>query len=98
MEFISNKEKRILLSAIVREKKIIEKNQYNDLIPVIEHLEYLFRYDRLFKKIYNLAIDDFKHKIELKYIGVHPDELYEKYYPREIVKTINEIAEQNEIW
>lgn len=59
MEFISDKEKRILLSAITREKKIIEKNQYNDLIPVIEHLEYLFRYDRLFKKIYNTALIDF---------------------------------------
>lgn len=45
-------------------------------------------------EIYNKAIDDFKHKIELKYMGVHPDELYEKYYPREIVEIVKEIAEQ----
>ena len=43
---------------------------------------------------YNKAIDDFIEKVELKYLGVHPDELYEKYYPREICKQIKEIAEQ----
>ena len=42
----------------------------------------------------NKALDDFIEKIELKYLGVHPDELYEKYYPREICKQIKEIAEQ----
>ena len=46
------------------------------------------------KEIYNKAIDDFVEKIELKYLGVHPDELYEKYYPIEICKQINELAEQ----
>lgn len=45
-------------------------------------------------EIYNKAIDDFIEKVELKYLGVHPDELYEKYYPREICKQIKEIAEQ----
>lgn len=43
---------------------------------------------------YNKAIDDFIEKVELKYLGVHPDELYDKYYPREICKQIKEIAEQ----
>ena len=43
---------------------------------------------------YNKAIDDFIEKVELKYLGVHPDELYEKYYPREICKQIKELAEQ----
>ena len=42
----------------------------------------------------NKALDDFIEKVELKYLGVHPDELYEKYYPREICKQIKEIAEQ----
>lgn len=47
------------------------------------------------KKIgYNKGIDDFIEKVELKYLGVHPDELYDKYYPREICKQIKEIAEQ----
>ena len=46
------------------------------------------------KEIYNKAIDDFVEKIELKYLGVHPDELYEKYYPREICNQVKELAEQ----
>ena len=47
------------------------------------------------KKIgYNKAIDDFIEKLELKYLGVHPNELYERYYPREICKQIKEIAKQ----
>lgn len=44
--------------------------------------------------MYNKAIDDFMEKVELKYLGVHPDELYEKYYPSEICKQIKELAEQ----
>ena len=44
--------------------------------------------------MYNKAIDDFMEKVELKYLGVHPDELYEKYYPIEICKQIKELAEQ----
>ena len=43
---------------------------------------------------YNKAIDDFVGKVELKYLGVHPDELYEKYYPSDICKQIKEMAEQ----
>ena len=47
-----------------------------------------------YKEIYNKAIDDFVEKIELKYLGVHPDDLYERYYPREICKQVKELAEQ----
>ena len=43
---------------------------------------------------YNKAIDDFLEKVELKYLGVHPDELLERYYPYDICKSIKEIAEQ----
>ena len=46
------------------------------------------------KEIYNKAIDDFVEKIELKYLGVHPDDLYERYYPREICKQVKKLAEQ----
>ena len=46
------------------------------------------------KEIYNKAIDDFVEKIELKYLGVHPDDLYERYYPREICKQVKELSEQ----
>lgn len=44
--------------------------------------------------VYNKAIDDFMEKVELKYLGVHPDEMYEKYYPYEICKQLKKIAEQ----
>ena len=43
---------------------------------------------------YRKAIDDFVEKVKLKYIGVHPDELYEKYYPMEICEQIKELSEQ----
>ena len=46
------------------------------------------------KEIYNKAIDDLVEKIKLNYLGVHPDELYEKYYPREICNQVKELAEQ----
>ena len=49
---------------------------------------------KMLKEEYNKAIDDFVEKIELKYLGVHPDDLYERYYPREICKQVNELAEQ----
>ena len=45
-------------------------------------------------EVYNQAIDDFLEKVELKYLGVHPDELLERYYPYEICKEIKKIAEQ----
>ena len=48
----------------------------------------------IFQLGYNKAIDDFVEKIELKYLGVHPDDLYERYYPREICKQVKELAEQ----
>ena len=48
---------------------------------------------RLVEKGYNKAIDDFVEKVKLKYLGVHPDELYEKYYPREICEQVKELAE-----
>ena len=54
-------------------------------------MEYIREHD---KEIYNKAIDDFVEKIELKYLGVHPDDLYERYYPREICKQVKELAEQ----
>lgn len=45
-----------------------------------------------YNQVYNKAIDDFVGKIELKYLGVHPDELLERYYPYEICKEIKEIG------
>ena len=51
-------------------------------------------HDNVAREMYCKGIDDFVEKVELKYLGVHPDELYEKYYPREICEQIKEIAEQ----
>ena len=51
-------------------------------------------HDRVAQEMYCKGIDDFVEKIELKYLGVNPDELYEKYYPREICEQIKEIAKQ----
>ena len=68
MEWLSDKEKRILLSALAREKKVcieVDK-QYEpreayeqSLQSVCESLEHKFYYDRLFKQIRADAIDDF---------------------------------------
>ena len=44
--------------------------------------------------MYNKGINDLVEKIELTYLGVHPDELYERYYPIEICKQVNELSEQ----
>lgn len=40
------------------------------------------------------ALEEVDNLIKLKFYGVHPDELYEKYYPREIITIIDEIIEQ----
>ena len=45
------------------------------------------------KEVYNKALGNFVEKIELKYLGVHPDELHEPHYAYEIVKDIKKIAE-----
>ena len=51
-------------------------------------------HDNVAREMYCKGIDDFVEKVELKYLGVNPDELYEKYYPREICEQIKEIAKQ----
>ena len=51
-------------------------------------------HDNVAREIYCKGVDDFVEKVELKYLGVNPDELYEKYYPREICEQIKKIAEQ----
>ena len=78
----------------------------NDLWQIAEWLEELKMLRELkaehrkigniegYNKGYNKAIDDFVEKIELKYLSVHPDDLYERYYPREICKQVKELAEQ----
>lgn len=40
------------------------------------------------------TIERFVEKVQLKYLGVHPDELYEPHYAYKIVDDIKQIAEQ----
>ena len=72
------------------DKHIIEQYKANtDLKNTIKDI-----HDNVSKEMYCKGIDDFVEKVELKYLGVNPDELYEKHYPREICEQIKEIAEQ----
>ena len=68
-EWLTDKEKRILFSALTREKRVCIKvdkqlkQNGQSLQSVCESLEYKFYYDRLFKQmekqIREMAIDDF---------------------------------------
>lgn len=79
-----NGEGRVLSSIDIEE--IIAHTNIKDAIREI--------HDRVAQEMYCKGIDDFVEKVELKYLGVNPDELYEKYYPREICEQIKEIAKQ----
>lgn len=74
--------------------RLENKDKIKNCFYVYPTKEYLASKTEEYKLGYNKAIDDFVEKVELKYLGVHPDELYEKYYPREICEQINELAEQ----
>ena len=72
------------------DKHIIEQYKANmNLKNTIREI-----HDNVAQEMYCKGIDDFVEKVELKYLGVNPDELYEKYYPREICEQIKEIAKQ----
>lgn len=66
MAYLTDTEKRLLFSALTREKEVCKKiddSKVDDgtckmLVPVVESLKRKFRYDRFEKKIYNKAIDD----------------------------------------
>ena len=69
-------------------KQMTNKNNLN-LTEIIKEI-----HDGVAREMYCKGVDDFVQKVELKYLGVNPDELYEKYYPREICEQIKGIAEQ----
>ena len=82
-------------------KTVVENKDYivqlvntvaKTLVEAFENLK--IKDVNMFQLGYSKAIDDFVEKIELKYLGVHPDDLYERYYPREICKQVKELAEQ----
>ena len=71
-------------------------NKLNEKINTDTRLKDTIRkiLDNVAREMYCKGIDNFVEKVELKYLGVNPDELYEKYYPREICEQIKEIAKQ----
>lgn len=75
---------------IEHDKHIIEQYKENTkLKDIIKNI-----HNSVSIQMYCKGIDDFVKKVELKYLGVNPDELYEKYYPTEICEQIKEIAKQ----
>lgn len=75
---------------IEHDKHIIE--QYKENTKLKDTIKDI--HDNVANEMYCKGVDDFVEKVELKYLGVNPDELYEKYYPREICEQIKEIAKQ----
>lgn len=98
MEFLEDTEKRILLSAISREKKVCEqvdkescREPYEtSLTDICKSLEYKFMYDRLFKKIYQQgradAIDEYqKSKLFDKALNIaHAEMFFRWWYQKDI--------------
>ena len=76
------------------DKCVDESKQLAEWLEDYKRIKMLIPIEQALKAEYNKAIDDFVEKIELKYLGVHPDDLYERYYPREICKQVKELAEQ----
>lgn len=79
MSYFTDTEKRLLFSALAREKKVCKKidDKIDDgtckmLVPIIESLERKFCYDRFEKKIYNKAVEDC-----IKIIGTKEQKYYD---------------------
>lgn len=65
---------------IEHDKHIIEQYKENTkLKDIIKNI-----HNSVSIQMYCKGIDDFVENVKLKYLGVNPDELYEKYYPTEI--------------
>ena len=95
MAYLTDKEKRLLFSALTREKKVcveVDKEccreAYEDTLEsVVKNLEKKFYYDRFEKEIRAKAIDEFAEKME---------QLALKWFDKGKItlRAINEIAEQ----
>lgn len=94
MAYLTDKEKRLLFSALTREKKVcveVDKEccreAYEDTLEsVVKNLEKKFYYDRFEKEIRAKAIDEFAETLRLKCL----DSVYKEVG----LHTILEIAEQ----
>lgn len=86
MAYLTDTEKRLLFSALTREKEVCKKiddSKVDDgtckmLVPVVESLEHKFWYDRFEKKIYNKAIDDCIKVLDRKE-PIYKDVLNDRY-------------------
>ena len=65
-EYIKDAEKRLLFSALTREKKICKKlyeesssSSKTDLVPIVESLENKFYYDKMIKQIRKDTVEEF---------------------------------------
>lgn len=97
MAYLNDTEKRLLLSALHREKgicKSIDERKSDGILlaPFVESLERKFYYDRFEKEIRNKAIDEFVKKLKYELNGnIIPDK--EKFtYAR---KQQEQICHQN---
>lgn len=71
MAYLNDTEKRLLFSALSREKeicKVIDEQKQDGILltPFVESLERKFYYDRFEKEIRAKAIDEFLHNAEVK--------------------------------
>ena len=74
MGYLEDGEKRLLFSALHREKKICEKIDKEctgkiKLKPIVERLEHKFYYDRFEKEIRSNVIDEFAEEFNLNILA-----------------------------
>ena len=105
MAYLSDYEKRILFSALAREKEVckeIDKDSLSKeipLTPIVESLERKFYYDRFEKEIKNKAVDDFARRLIINFVDwqmslaeVGNEKEYETI--KQAIEGIEEIAKQ----
>lgn len=97
MSYLEDYEKRLLFSALHREKKICEKIDKEctgkiKLKPIVESLERKFYYDKFEKEIRNKVIDEFAER--LKYEHKQTITTESVYIRRSFDEVVDEIAEQ----
>ena len=105
MAYLSDYEKRILFSALARDKEVckeIDKDSLSKeipLTPIVESLERKFYYDRFEKEIKNKAVDDFARRLIINFVDwqmslaeVGNEKEYETI--KQAIEGIEEIAKQ----
>lgn len=108
MSYLEDTEKRLLFSALNREKEIcrkIDNEKVEDatckmLVPVIESLERKFYYDRFEKEIRNQTIDEFTARLkermeDTRWTTIFDAScIFENDKLNKCIKIVDEIAEE----